>query len=134
MDAANTVQLPRGAGQQVLLVEDDERARNGLAELLRLLGYSVTDVASAEDAGRLPLEPSFDLLVADVILPGASGPDLARGLRARWRRLRVILISGYTDGEIDALGIDRRWVRLLHKPLDMATLAHEVATAFQDDA
>jgi DNA-binding response OmpR family regulator len=133
MDAiTNPAEIPRGTGQRVLLVEDDERALEALAGLLTMLGYNVTAVATAEDAGRLPVEPPFELLLTDVILPGASGVDLARGLRARWRGLRVLLMSGYTERETSALGIDRRSTRLLHKPLDMATLAREVAAVLQE--
>jgi PAS domain S-box-containing protein len=126
-------EIPQGGGERVLVVEDEEGAREGLVDLLTMLGYRATGVASAEDAGRLPNDPPFDLLLSDILLPGASGADLARGLQARWRRLRVILMSGYTEDEAVRRGVVGGWVRFLQKPFDTKTLAQEVRRALLDE-
>jgi PAS domain S-box-containing protein len=120
---------PRGHGERILVVEDEESARKALAEVLTMLGYVVAAAASAEEAGRLPSEPVFDLLLTDLILPGAHGGELARGLRDRWPALEVIVMSGYTDDEAMRDGISAGKVRFLQKPFDMAALAQEVAAA-----
>ncbi|HVN77036.1 MAG TPA: PAS domain-containing protein [Thermoanaerobaculaceae bacterium] len=115
-----------GRGERVLLVEDETAAREGLSEMLRMLRYDVTAVASGEMAGLLPPDPAFDVLVTDVMLPGAAGTDLAQGLRERWPALKVVLISGYTVNEARRLGRPLESVRFLEKPFDMATLAREM--------
>jgi two-component system cell cycle sensor histidine kinase/response regulator CckA len=124
--------LPVGSGERILVVEDEDAARGALADLLTMLGYEVTAVPSSEDAGRLPVAPPFDLLLTDFFLPGASGADLARGLQARWRRLKVILMSGYAEDEAVRRGVVGGWVRFLQKPFDMKTLAHEVAAVLHE--
>jgi two-component system cell cycle sensor histidine kinase/response regulator CckA len=121
-----------GRGERVLLVEDETAAREGLREMLRMLGYEVTAVESSETAGLLPPEPAFDLLLADVMLPGAAGTDLAPGLKERWPALKVILMSGYTEDETVRSGVGDGTVRFLQKPFDMATLASEVRAALDD--
>jgi two-component system cell cycle sensor histidine kinase/response regulator CckA len=125
-------EMPVGAGERILVVEDEDAARAALADLLTMLGYQVAAVASSEDAGRLPVEPPFDLLLTDFLLPGASGTDLARGLQARWRRLKVILMSGYAEDETVRRGVGGGWLRFLQKPFDMKTLAQEVAAVLHE--
>jgi PAS domain S-box-containing protein len=125
--------LPLGAGERILVVEDEDAARGALVDLLTMLGYLVTGVASSEDAGRLPVEPVYDLLLTDLLLPGASGADLVRGLQARWRRLKVILMSGYAEDEAVRRGVGGGWVRFLQKPFDMKTLAQEVAAVLHEE-
>ncbi|MFI5142674.1 MAG: PAS domain S-box protein, partial [Thermoanaerobaculales bacterium] len=88
-----------GRGERILIVEDEGGTREGLREIVTSLGYEVVAVASGEEAGSLPAEPSFDLLLTDLMLPGIAGPELAVGLHERWPELRVILMSGYTEDE-----------------------------------
>jgi two-component system nitrogen regulation response regulator NtrX len=80
---------------RVILVEDDPRARAGLAAELRDLGLEVLPFASAEDAVH-ELGPGrpVDLLLVDVRLPGESGVDLARRLAAEGRLPPTVVISG----------------------------------------
>lgn len=121
--------LDEGRGERVLLVEDEDGAREALRETLASLGYEVLAVASAEQAGLVPAEPEFDLLLTDQMLPGAAGIDLATGLVDRWPELTVIVMSGYSEGQILHQAVHRRQVRFLQKPFDLATLAREVRAA-----
>jgi len=62
------------------------------------------------------------------VLPGASGMDLALGLKDRWPNLKIVLMSGYLTTEtIGALALVRG--RFLQKPFDMDTLARELRAA-----
>jgi two-component system, cell cycle sensor histidine kinase and response regulator CckA len=122
---------PRGRGEQVLLVEDEGSARQALAEMLSVLGYTVTAVGSGEEAGRLSQALSFDLLLTDLMLPGISGSELAVGLQARWPDLRVVLMSGYAEDEAIRLAARAGVVRFLEKPFDMDTLARELHAALE---
>ena len=121
-----------GRGERVLLVEDEAGAREGLREMLRMLGYEVTAVENGEMAGLLPPKPAFDLLLTDLMLPGATGTELARGLKERWPALEVLLMSGYSKDETSRLKMPLGGARFLQKPFDMATLAHEVRAALDD--
>ena len=125
---------PRGHGELVLVVEDEESARQALAEILTVLGYTVTAVGSGEEAGRLAPETPFDVLLTDLMLPGISGGDLAIGLQARWPDLRVVLMSGYTEDEAVRLASQAGTVRFLQKPFDMDVLANEVRAALAGSA
>jgi PAS domain S-box-containing protein len=128
----SVVEMPRGGSERILVVEDERTARESLRGILASLGYDVVAIASGEEAGRLPAGPRFDLLLTDVVLPGVAGPDLARGLLARWPELKVILMSGYAGDEVLRSGIAAREVRFLQKPFDMTALAREVLDALRD--
>lgn len=121
--------LALGAGQRVLVVEDEPEARSALAELLVELGYAVTAAGSAEEALRLPAEPGFDVLLTDYLLPGASGLELAGELEKRWPDLQVVVMSGYTPDDVAGhlLASGRR--HFLQKPFDMKALARAMRAA-----
>jgi len=131
----------RGAGRvggapaapaTVLLAEDDPAVRRLFAAALRRLGYNVTEIGRADEAASLPVEPVFDLAVSDFMLPDASGLELVRGLKRRWPGMRVIFVSGYAVDEIvrhEDLGFPARF---LQKPVDIETLAREVAEALAE--
>jgi two-component system cell cycle sensor histidine kinase/response regulator CckA len=129
---AETAVLPHGAGQRVLLVEDNVPVRRAFGRLLQRLGYAVTATGSAEEAEQLPASGSFDLLLTDMVLPGASGSNLAARLRERWPGLRVVLMSGYTEDELVRHQAANGEVRFLQKPVDLHTLAREVHEALLD--
>ena len=97
--------------------------------MLTLLGYKAVAAGSAEGARLLPIDAPFDLLLSDVVLPGATGHELALALAERWPTLKVILMSGYTDDEFLRGIIATGGVRFLPKPFDMATLARELRAA-----
>ncbi len=120
-----------GRGERVLLVEDNDSARQSLAKIIAANGYEVTAVPSAEAAGQLPAQPVFDLMLTDVVLPGMSGGDLSVSLCARWPRLRVVLMSGYTQDEGIRVDVGSGAVRFLQKPFDVVTLTRELRAALE---
>jgi signal transduction histidine kinase/ActR/RegA family two-component response regulator len=85
-------------GETILLVEDEPLVRQMTARLLRAMGYQVLEAANAAEALRLALaRPTpVDLLLTDVVMPGASGPDLAARLAAH-HAVPVLFMSGHTD-------------------------------------
>lgn len=83
--------------EQILLVEDDEEIAHLMASTLAARGYTVHAAHSAERALESVTEGSFtpDILVADIVLPGLDGIQLARQLGARLPNLKVLFATGY---------------------------------------
>ncbi len=121
--------VPRGHGERLLVVEDNDTVRTWLARALAHLGFDVTAVASGEEAAHLQAEPAFDLLLTDVMLPGSPGPKVAEELRGRWPGLAVILISGYAEDEVLREQAGSGSIRFLQKPVELAALVREVNSA-----
>jgi CheY-like chemotaxis protein len=104
-------------------VDDEDLVRASTAHMLGEMGYTVTEVASAEEALRyLEDGAAPDLIVTDHLMPGMTGTDLARLLRARPDAPPVLLISGYAE---DA-GLPPDLPRLT-KPFRQADLAAALA-------
>lgn len=108
----------------VLVVEDQEQVRRSLTRLLQDAGYEVEAAENAEQAIALARrrEGRIDLLVSDVIMPGVSGIELSRRLRALYPSLAVLLVSGYAGGEINVLSELGDNVQFLQKPFDAVSL------------
>jgi PAS domain S-box-containing protein len=116
-------------GLKVLMVEDDAEVRNVVRTFLGTLGCEVTIAASGEQA-LLALGPSanFDLLLTDIALgPGMRGTQLAAEAQARFPKLAILLMSGFSA---ELLNADREapptW-ELLRKPYTRAELARAIA-------
>ncbi len=119
-------EVPLGNGERILLVEDEDGARQALREALSMLGYSVSEAASAEEAEPLAEAGEFNVLLTDLMLPGATGTELADRLRARFPDLEVIAMSGYAEDESVRRGVRQGSIRFLQKPFDASTLAREL--------
>lgn len=120
----------QGAGEKVLMVEDDEIVRTMAARVLRDRGYEVSAVASAGEARDAFQEQNgeFDLIFCDIVLSDASGLDLAEGLRSANPDLKVLLTSGYTERQSQVAGLGNRDFPLLEKPyalFDLLTAIRE---------
>ena len=99
-------------------------------------GYLVTsgtaeDVLEGDGQGDLRRP---DLLLTDVVMPGVSGPGLARLLTERWPDLHVLYMSGYTDGMLTHHGVDSDAALLLRKPFATEELLRAVADALDPRA
>lgn len=93
-----TPQTRRQTACHVLLVDDEDMLRRATARMLRRRGYTVTEAESGESAlEKFKLEPSVDVLVTDVLMPGMNGPTLVDAIRAERRDLPVIFVSGYSS-------------------------------------
>jgi PAS domain S-box-containing protein len=90
----------RARGDEVaLVVEDEPEVRALAANVLASAGYEVIAADGPAEALELAASSEFDLLLADVVMPGMRGNELARRLAAARPRLKVLLMSGYLDGE-----------------------------------
>ncbi len=126
--------LPEGHGQRVLIVEDEAAARDALQEILGSLGYEVTAVGGGGDAGRLPVESPYDVLLTDLMLPDVNGADLARALRERWPGLRVVLMSGYSEEDSSTSIARLGGAEYLQKPFGTSSLARALNRALAGPA
>lgn len=102
---STTENRPRG---RALLVDDEALVRLSTADMLSDLGYAVIEAASGEEAMQLiDTGERFDLLVTDHLMPGITGTDLARKVRAAMPQVSILLVSGYAEREGVASDIPR---------------------------
>lgn len=131
--AAIPAGLPRPSGERILVVEDDDMVRGRLVSALRGFGYAVTAVADAAAALAALGEAPADLLLTDVVMPGAmDGGQLAEEARRRCPGLKVLFTSGYSRTALIQGGRLKPDVRLLPKPYRREDLAAHVQAALED--
>jgi signal transduction histidine kinase/DNA-binding response OmpR family regulator len=118
--ATMPAQAQAPAPLHVLVVEDDPDSKAATCELLSLLGYQVSGVASAEAALALPELDEIDVVLTDINLPGMSGIELGRAILARLPSVRLVFASGYGSVPREELGFDAAF---LTKPFDMAEMS-----------
>ncbi len=115
---------PRGAGETVMVVEDDPSVRMIVLEVLAELGY---DAIEAHDArGAMPIIHSarpIDLLVTDVGLPGMNGRQLAEIARQARPGLKVLFITGYAQNAAVRSGFLDAGMEMMTKPFPVDDLA-----------
>ncbi len=116
---------PDGAGRpdeprSILLVDDDERVREVLAEALRREGHSVAEAQDGLEALTLLDRSRFDLLVTDLGMPGIPGSELARRVKGSGKVPAIALITGWSvDGDdrtLQSVGVDL----VINKPFEVA--------------
>ena len=114
-----------GKGERILLVEDDEALRKVIHQYLSRKGYNVISAGSAEEAGDLFKSSSiqFQFLLADIILPGINGVDLASLLKESGFKGKVLYITGYAKSDILPVEMDIIKINLLEKPFSLTELS-----------
>ena len=117
-------QLWLAGRETVLLVEDDERVRTSVEQVLAQCGYQVLVAANGDEALRLVRRHrgAIQLLLVDLVMPGANGREVVKKIAPLQPQARVLFISGYgTSGEED--GVESR---IFRKPFTGGALARKV--------
>jgi PAS domain S-box-containing protein len=117
--------------ETVLLVEDEAALRAVGRRILLAAGYTVLAAADAEEALRLAAghPGEIHLLLSDVIMPGETGPVLARRLQRLRPGMAVLYMSGYAGDELGDHGVLDSGVALLQKPFSAWELTARVRAA-----
>ena len=121
--------------ETILVVEDDPGVRELVCMMLSSKGYTVLTAQHPSDAESVCQRHSgnIHLLLTDMILPGASGREIAQRVGALRPGIKVLYMSGYTD---DALirdhGLDERFA-FLQKPFSQGSVAAKVREVLDSD-
>lgn len=118
-------------GRTILLVDDEPLVRKATSRLLRSMGYTVLAAESGEVALALASQhlEEIDLVLTDVVMPEMNGLDLARELSRRSPSLKILFMSGFTDGVLAERGVLKPGVMYLQKPIQKDALADCLANA-----
>jgi two-component system cell cycle sensor histidine kinase/response regulator CckA len=125
--AASVDPCPCGGKETILLVEDEEFVRKAAAEVLESAGYRVMLAANATQAleAQRNCFEFVDLLLADVVMPGISGYELAIEFLALRPQIRVLLMSGYAE-QLSVCEMSSYRKEYLAKPFSIPTLLRRV--------
>jgi signal transduction histidine kinase/CheY-like chemotaxis protein len=134
--AAPEVVTKRPASETIMLVEDDPQVRNIARAMLERLGYSVITCASPDEAQTVLRAQSgkVALLLTDIIMPGMRGTELAASAKSTNPEIRVLFMSGYTEGGVLDQGMITADMPFLRKPFTAGDLEKEIRAALYGDS
>src|SRR5581483_4848611 len=122
--ADEPLELPRGH-ETILIVEDAEDVRILARRTLVELGYDVLVARNAAEALEIAARGTVELLLTDIVMPQASGPQLVARYTATRAAPAIIYMSGYADDALEQYELDPDAV-FLRKPFTPSTLARVV--------
>ena len=119
-----TVQPTMSRQFTIVLAEDDSAVRGVVIAVLAARGFRVLAAADGHEALRLLGAHTVDLLLADIVMPGLDGVQLARKAKQMHPAIKVLFTTGYAQraAERDAM----RYGRLLFKPVRQREFTREV--------
>jgi len=120
-----------GSGETVLVVEDEAAMREVTRRILARNGYHVITAVNGLDAIEVAAAhpDGIDALVTDVVMPQMLGKEAADRIRALYPAVKVLFMSGYTQGVLDTQGILETGINLIEKPFTERSLLaklHEI--------
>jgi excisionase family DNA binding protein len=125
-------QRPAGRRPTVLIVEDDEKVRRAIGELVERCGCTARAAPSAVEGLALVAKRVPDLILLDLKMPGMNGPEFLARLREEHPTLPVVIVTAYPDSELMLEAMQHAPVLLLAKPLDRMALDRTLRSILPD--
>ena len=123
--------LARGHGERVLVVDDEEALVAVTVEVLKRIGYDAVECADGAAALAAFETGRVDAVVADEMMPGLSGTELAVLLRRHRAGLPIVLVSGYTGPMLAERALGAGITEILKKPVQSRDLSAALARALK---
>ena len=122
----------RCVSRRLLVIDDDASYRGSVGWLLRKLGHTVAEAESGSSGLALLRQMPVDLVMTDLIMPGLTGWDVARLVKAVHPRLPVVLVTGCAE-TIPPNHPERTWVdAILAKPCGLVEIQAVVGALTRD--
>ena len=128
---SDTAAPPRAPARQgsILLVDDDEPLARSLSRVLQGAGYEVTIAHDGAVAAKTVMRRAFDVIVSDIDLPGMTGVDLLRVVRAYDLDVPLILMTGTPSLDTATEAVSLGALEYLRKPFSNVVLLKAVEHA-----
>ena len=123
--------LVKGQGERVLVVDDEPALVAVTSEVLKHAGYEPVGCADAAAALAAFDAGHIDAVIADEVMPGVTGTQLARQLRRRRADLPIVLVSGYTGPMLSERALGVGITEILKKPVQSREIAGALARALK---
>jgi len=119
--------------QTILVVEDKEPVRSVLLEILAGLGYEALEASDGEHALEIARthDGPIHLLLADIVMPGLQGDEVARRLRALRPETKVLFMSGYTKKAIADSLVEESGAAFIPKPFSLPELTEKLRAVLE---
>lgn len=119
--------------KKILVIDDEEIIIRSLRKLLEKGGFEVLVAKNGQDALAMTEEESFDLIVADIKMPGVNGVDTVGSIleKENFKHTPVIFITGYADQDMEQRAGKLNPVAYIYKPFDIGELVGKIEEALK---
>jgi DNA-binding response OmpR family regulator len=112
--------------KRILIAEDDETAREALADLARMQGYDVIAVANGVDLLSIAAAERFDIVITDLMMKDLDGVSAAKIMKMQGDTTPVIALTGVSADDVQI--VQDSFTRIFSKPVDISRLFQYVET------
>ncbi len=116
---------------RILIVDDEDKVRKYLSRLLGKRGFAVLSAEDGPSALALLQEEDPDLIILDVLMPGASGLEILPEIKRLRPHVEVLMLTGNASVDDGVEGIRRGAFDYLLKPVDMNMLLERLHAALE---
>ena len=118
-------------GKRILIIDDEELIIRSLKKLLEKNNFEVFIAKNGQDALVMTEEEKFDLIIADIRMPGMNGADTIQAIyenleENKLKKTPTIFITGYADEEIKKRALALKPIAYIYKPFDANELVNKV--------
>ncbi len=122
--------------KKILVIDDEELIVRSLKKLLEKNAFEVFIAKNGQDAIVMAEEEDFDLIIADIRMPGLNGAETVQSIfenldRKKIKRTPVIFITGYADTEMEDKAKALNPIAYIYKPFDIPELVDRVKGALK---
>jgi DNA-binding NtrC family response regulator len=117
---SSQIKTARYSAARVLIVEDELRLRELLADVVPDMGFSTVAVRSAEEATRLMEADAYEIVMLDLQLPVMGGMEFFQQIRTRWPDTQVVIMTGFGDLQTARQAIRLNVVDFITKPFHLS--------------
>ncbi len=114
---------------KILVVDDEKKIANALAERLGLRGFDATPVYDGTSALSLLGKDNFDGIILDLRLPDIDGIEVLRQTKEKFRNIRVVVLSGHGNEQDFKTCLELGAIACFHKPAKILKLTETLAQA-----
>lgn len=111
---------------KILVAEDDDSMRTFIRQALIRAGHEVDSVPDGSAALDAVMRKGYDLLLADVVMPGVDGIELVRRTADRCPQMQVMFITGFAAVAMNHGSTGNRVARVLSKPFHLRDLVQQI--------
>jgi CheY-like chemotaxis protein len=125
--------IPRGNGERILFIDDEQTVGDPVCELLDRIGYRVTFELDPRSALKLFQEEpdAFDLVLTDLAMPGMTGSELAKAVQSLRPDVPIILLTGWIESRQREQLLHDGIRAVLAKPASLGDLATAIASSLR---
>ena len=125
----------QGAGEKILVVDDEDLQRDIASELLTTLGFQVQSCGSGEAAIELAKKESFDLLLLDMLMePGINGRECFEQVQQIHPDIKAIIVSGYSKSDEVKRALSQGVSHYIRKPYTLQQLSETIKQTLHSSA